>query len=179
MKSVDERFDEKWHVDSSGCFLWHAAAHPRGYGVFAITRKNLVAAHRYAFQRKNGGIPVGMVICHKCDTPACVNPDHLFIGTQADNLRDASNKNRLRTGDNSPSRMRPDLISDGVRKWAKEHPERLARGERRSKLSTEDVLTIRKLCKEGIAQSKIALMFSIHQVSVSMINLRKRWGHIA
>jgi len=178
MKTIDDRFDEKWHRDISGCFLWHAAAHPMGYGVFAVSRKNLVPAHRFAYQRKNGEIPAGLNICHKCDTPACVNPEHLFAGTQADNMRDAVNKNRMPSGDKSPSRLRPELISAGVRKWAKEHPERLARGEKRSKLSEADIRKIRGLCSDGVAQTKIAAMFSIHQVSVSMINLRKRWGHI-
>ena len=179
MKTVDERFDEKWHKDSSGCFLWHAGAHPRGYGVFAVTSKKLIPAHRYAYQRRYGEIPSGMNICHKCDTPSCVNPDHLFAGTQADNMRDAANKNRVKSGDESPSRLHPELISAGVRKWAKEHPERLARGEKRSKLSADDIRAIRLLCADGVPQTTIAARYSIHQVSVSMINLRKRWRHVA
>lgn len=78
---------------NSGCWLWAAGDNGYGYGVFHIKRKNW-AAHRISWQIHNGSIPDGLCVLHKCDVPACVNPDHLFLGTQADNMNDMTKKGR-------------------------------------------------------------------------------------
>jgi hypothetical protein len=80
---INERFDSKWEpCPESGCWLWTAALLKDGYGGFKVERK-MLRAHRFAWERKHGPIPKGMVVCHKCDVPGCVNPDHLFLGTWA------------------------------------------------------------------------------------------------
>ena len=93
--SVSERFWAK--VDKSGeCWLWKASKNLHGYGQLMIARKPL-GAHRVAWELANGPIPAGMCVCHRCDTPACVRPDHLFLGTHTDNMRDMFSKKRRKT----------------------------------------------------------------------------------
>src|ERR1041385_5143502 len=77
-------------VTESGCWLWAGARNHNGYG---IVGKN-VRAHRMAYQMYVGAFPNHLLVCHKCDTPACVNPAHLFLGTNEINLRDAADKGR-------------------------------------------------------------------------------------
>jgi len=82
---------------NSGCILWMAAATKAGYGI-GSRRNKLVYAHRLAWSVKNGPLPEGRVICHKCDNPGCVNPDHLFCGTVKDNSDDKIAKGRSNRG---------------------------------------------------------------------------------
>ena len=81
-------------VPGPGCWIWLGSCDERGYGYLRFNGRNQ-RAHRASYETVNGPIPSGLSICHKCDTPSCVNPDHLFAGTQRDNLRDASAKKRI------------------------------------------------------------------------------------
>jgi hypothetical protein len=82
------------HVEKTqGCWNWLTALSPKGYGITWYKRKKL-AAHRLAWIIFVGPIPEGMQVCHKCDNPKCVNPEHLFIGTNYDNVQDKVAKNR-------------------------------------------------------------------------------------
>ena len=90
---VEDRFWAKV-IKSQECWLWKAARSPRGYGIF-YDGNRLVYAHRVSWSLANGEIPQGMNVLHRCDTPECVNPKHLFLGTQSDNLLDCRKKNRL------------------------------------------------------------------------------------
>lgn len=88
--------DRFWaKVDISGdCWLWSGAIYAEsGYGRLSFQRKAL-GAHRVAWQLVNGPIPDGMLVCHRCDNPPCVRADHLFLGTQSDNIADMWAKGR-------------------------------------------------------------------------------------
>lgn len=80
---------------NSGCHLWTGRVGRGGYGSITVGSKHRLV-HRLRYEREFGPIPEGMFACHRCDTPACVNPDHLFLGTVVDNNRDAVRKGRSR-----------------------------------------------------------------------------------
>lgn len=94
-----ERFYEKVKVMESGCHEWQGALR-NGYGVIKINGK-CVSTHRFVFHMKQEPIPLGMVVMHSCDNKKCVNPEHLSIATQSDNMVDCSNKGRLFVPKNS------------------------------------------------------------------------------
>ena len=106
-KTLEERFWEK--VDRSGgteaCWLWTAGAFSHGYGSF---RRDARAqyAHRVAYELTNGPIPEDLCVLHRCDTPPCVNPSHLFLGTPADNAADRNAKGRQARGAKHSSALR-------------------------------------------------------------------------
>jgi hypothetical protein len=98
--NIEDRFWSKVdQTNPSGCWIWLACVRgSNSYGVFRISKdKGDVQAHRYSYELKFGPIPKGMLICHKCDNPKCVNPDHLFLGTHKTNAMDRELKNRSKT----------------------------------------------------------------------------------
>ena len=81
--------------DKDSCWEWIGSKEKGGYGIFYYHGANKLA-HRFSWEVLYGKIPKRMVICHKCDNPSCVNPNHLFLGTQEDNLRDMHYKGRAK-----------------------------------------------------------------------------------
>jgi len=96
-RTVDDRFDSKVRQQPNGCHIWVASKDACGYGNFS-TGTRWVRAHRFSYERAYGLVPSSLYVLHKCDTPACVNPEHLFVGTQADNMQDKIAKGRSSTG---------------------------------------------------------------------------------
>lgn len=126
------------------CWLWTAGVNNTGYGrVYDNARGGPVLAHRAAWELTQGPIPDGLHALHHCDVPACVNPRHLYLGTDADNQRDCHTRGRARRA--------------------------LALDNGRAKLSDEDVLAIHSLAAEGLMRVEIAQRFGVNSAHVSRI----------
>lgn len=116
--SEKERIEKNIKVDNNGCWIWQKYTSKDGYGRLGAgsrsdNTKTLILAHRYSYLVYVGEIPKGMCVCHKCDNPPCVNPEHLFIGTVKDNMHDRDKKKRGgdRSGENNGrSKLTPDIV---------------------------------------------------------------------
>lgn len=148
-----ERFWSK--VDVKGpddCWLW-TAGKSGGYGVFGIGFATGYTAHRVAYRRCVGPIPRGQIVRHKCDVRSCVNPNHLELGTRADNNRDRKERGR-----------NADTRGEG-------HPS--------NKLTTEQVRAIRaEYVKGKVTQQYLADKYGVKRRTVGNIVTRKTWRHV-
>ena len=135
-------------MKDNGCIEWVGAS-CRGYGSITLHGEKY-KTHRVMYEEMFGDIPRGLFVCHTCDNPSCVNPEHLFLGSQLDNMRDMIAKGRQpdRSGENNP----------------------------RSKLSKEDVLLIRRLAEEGTPRQKLSVMFDIGETQTRNIINKKQWS---
>lgn len=101
----EARFWNKVKVISNSCWEWQGGKNKNGYGKFNVTygfgEYKDISAHRYSYQLKYKIIPADMWVCHTCDNPPCVNPDHLFLGNVQDNVNDCVAKNRHARGENN------------------------------------------------------------------------------
>lgn len=144
---VVDRFSSKI-LPKGSCWIWDGVI-SNGYGVFHFNSKS-TKPHRFIWEYIHGPIPIGMLVCHKCDTKLCVNPSHLFIGTQLDNMKDMMRKGRQ------------------------------ARGELngRAKLSVEKVRFIRGMSSFGRTSYSIAQEVEMSPKTISDILNGKLWKHV-
>lgn len=150
----EPRFWAKVLKLDSGCWEWQAAR-LNGYGVFHPRHGQTCGAHRFSFELENGAIPNGLHVLHKCDNPPCVNPTHLFLGTQQDNNADCRKKGRFRVG----ARKRGE-----AHKWAT--------------TKVHQVLAARRLRVEGLSYSQIAKELGLRRAHVIKLVKRQSWAHI-
>lgn len=151
--SLAERLALRSVSVASGCVEWAGLRNRDGYGYLRANGRR-VRAHRVAWELVHGSIPPDMIICHHCDNPACVNLDHLFIGTTADNMADKTAKGRLRG-----------QLAKGA-----DHPA--------AKLTAESVRVIRERAAAGITQQALADKFGVRQDTISRLVNRRTWRHI-
>ena len=139
----------------TGCWTWTGHLHRNGYGYFHIgsyeTRKALLP-HRVSWELAFGPIPVGLCVCHRCDNRVCVNPDHLFLGTHAENLADMRAKGR------SPG---PPVLRGA------------AHG--RAKLTEDQVHAIRKGYASGKRIADLVSEFGSHKSTIWRIVHNRGW----
>ena len=151
-QSFINRFNQKWQLDKkTGCWVWTGATAGRGYGNIGLERQRKQEyAHRISYRLHVGEIPKGQYVLHRCDNPSCVNPSHLFVGTQRANLADMASKGRHLYGEKNAKAV----------------------------LTEADIPKIRQLCASGMAQWEVGRMFGVSQITVSRIMRGKRWKHI-
>lgn len=160
------------------CWIWTGWKFAEtGYGGFDIQfKKNL--AHRYSYEISIGEIPEGLNVCHKCDNPPCIRPDHFFLGTDTDNMQDATRKGRLPKGDQHYLRLHPEKILRGDQNGARKHPEKMSRGEKNgsAKLTWNQVREIRKdYATKQYSQRELGKLFKVdHSIIGGIVNL-KSW----
>lgn len=133
------------------CWLWKGSLKgQKGYGAIKVKDKK-IAAHRFSWQLRYGlEIPKGYFLCHTCDNPQCVNPEHLFLGTPKDNSQDAISKNRMAIGSKNAN----------------------------ARLNEEMVISIRKRFDDGETYSSLAKEFGVTWAAIKGIVVRTSWRHI-
>lgn len=175
--TAPERFWAK--VDKSGeCWLWTAGIDRYGYGQFRPGGQDTYSrsASRCVWMLVHGedSIPEGYFVCHRCDNPRCVNPEHLFVAPPAENSADMVAKKRTyHGGAKNPAR--------GLRNGKYTKPEKTPRGEQNgwARLTADQVREIRRLYATGeFRQVDIAAMFGTPQTNISRILRRLAWAHV-
>lgn len=143
-------FDRRTAQRDSGCWEWIGPTRFDGYGIWRSE-----GAHRVAYARANGPIPDGLLVCHSCDNPLCVNPAHLWLGTHADNTADMMNKNR-----------------HGLWSWG---GRRMGEGNPRAKLNWAKVREIRAL-QGKISEEGLGRRFAVSRSTVKRVQAGTSWA---
>lgn len=149
-KPINERFLSK--VNKNGpliletrCWIWARGSYGRFWN-----GESLVGAHRFSYELHKGPIPSGLDVCHRCDVSSCVNPEHLFVGTRLENIRDCVRKGRHQHGETGNS----------------------------AKLTEAQVLDIRSRLDRKVSGARLARDFKVSESSISLIKMRINWKHI-
>jgi len=175
-----DHFWSKVHK-TDGCWLWTAGKFSTGYGQCHV-RLWPMYAHRISWMISNQrNIPYGLFVLHRCDNPPCVNPDHLFLGTQLDNRRDSVAKGRTAKGERHGTRTKPESVHRGDNHIFRLHPERHARGQNtpRCKLTETIVREIRCKHETGtISCAQLGRDYGVTKQSILALIHRRTWSYI-
>ena len=153
--NLEEKLKLNSIENENGCWIWQGSKSNHGYGSVSVSRGKTMLVHRLAFKLWCGELPDYLFVCHHCDEPLCVNPNHLFLGTNQDNIDDKIFKGRAYTG--------------------------IHKGERNenSVLTEYKVKEIKKLLMKGSqSQSEIAKAFGVSKQCITDIKLDRVWKHI-
>jgi len=147
------------------CWVWTGCRNKKGYGSFYCKKK--IASHRYSYIIHNGNIPNGLLVRHTCDNPSCVNPAHLILGTNQDNVNDKMKRGRHNCG-------------RGISHGFVLHPEIVPKGENhgRSKLTEDDIHQIRILYEFNYTLKELGKLYGVSFANISRIIRREAWSHI-
>lgn len=163
-------------IKTDTCWLWNGSIRTNGYGHYSNKQ-----AHRLSYEFFISSIPKGFLVCHKCDVKLCVNPDHLFVGTQFDNMRDASTKGRMTWKENHLRTVEPERNAYGKRNGHYTHPEKELKGEDKTnaKLTNSKVLEIREEYKVlKTSTRKLAKKYNLGRTTIVHLLKRDTWKHI-
>lgn len=152
-------------VPEAGCHIWLGAIDADGYGQIGFMGRNM-RAHRVSYLLNVGELEPGMVIMHRCDTPACINPSHLLQGTSQANTADRDKKGRHRVPRGDEHYMRRTKFVRGGEKCPT------------AKLSERDVWEIRRLLSSGARQADVAVQFSVSRTCISGISTKRLWTYL-
>ena len=156
--TIQDNFWNFFEVDSNECWNWTRSMTNKGYGHFSLNGKDMTA-HRMSWILTNGEIPNGLCVCHKCDNPRCINPNHLFLGTKLDNAKDAIDKGRFR------------FVSKKDKAFGEKHG--------LTTLKNRDVKEIVHKYRNGIAKTtKLSKEYGVCVQTICNIVKGKTWSHI-
>lgn len=179
-KNIDTFWSKVVTGKTDDCWLWSGSRDAQQYGDIRIGKK-LMRAHRVSWTIRNGQIPNGIFVLHRCDNPSCVNPSHLFLGTIQDNHADMCKKGRIASGDNHGLRIHPERAATGLRNGAHTKPEQRRHGESHGMaiVTDEIVLAMRSLrSNQNLSYTKIGKQFSLSKASAREAIIGKTWTHI-
>jgi hypothetical protein len=163
----------------SECVLWAGHKDRNGYGVTKVRGMNFFA-HRLAYEEAHGAIPEGLCCLHKCDNPPCCNPNHLFLGTQADNMADMMRKGRHKPGrgDRHGTKTHPELVARGERHGSVTHPDRVARGEKHGNAKLTELTAHSAMGRliSGESQRSIARSLGVTRRAIRAIYNGHSWA---
>jgi len=163
------------------CWLWTGGTRSNGYGAFNAGIM-VIGAHRFSYLLAHGLVPDALYVCHHCDMPLCVRPDHLFLGTADDNNKDAARKGRMASGACNGSVKYPERRVRGDDHFLRKEPSRVKRGEDSPTaiLTATAVQQIRRLyAAGGVRQIDLATSFGVSEMTINKALRRLTWAHIS